>query len=307
MRNGQITLFVVVGFIVIFIVAFFFIFLESRIGSFNLYESVQLEKYVEDCGEKVLRIGLDILGTRGGFIYDFEPKLNTSNIPVAIHMMNDHFTSPDISFIKNEIKYFTEEEMKKCILEFASSTEDLEVEEIEILNNTISMSIGLFAEKGNQEVYESYVSINHPLGEMLKKKDDLLEDYENLNTADFEDYYLVGGAFDSEKIVYSLISYDDGYSLNFASMVRGNLPPRLDFIPDFVISTNEVFTYQLSASDPDGDELDFFTDNALVGLTSDGLLTFEPVVKGNYTIEVCVRDEMFAQDCADIKFMIKDE
>ena len=101
---------------------------------------------------------------------------------------------------------------------------------------------------------------------------------------------------------------DAPFVFNFAVKRRSNLPPKLNMIPDFVLCKGKTFAYQVIADDPDGDDISYYSDNPLVDIApSIGMLSFIPVAVGDYDTLICASDLAANEDCANIRFIVKEE
>jgi len=88
-----------------------------------------------------------------------------------------------------------------------------------------------------------------------------------------------------------------------------NRPPELDFIPDQTVYQNELFVYDVNATDPDNDTLFFGDNTTMFQINSEtGLIYFVPTQEdvGNHSVIIWVMDEHEAIDWQTVKFEIID-
>lgn len=88
-----------------------------------------------------------------------------------------------------------------------------------------------------------------------------------------------------------------------------NRAPELDPIPDFIINQSDPFSYDVNATDPDGDNLTFGDNFLLFQINSmTGLIYFVPqqMDVGNHSDQIWVMDEHGALDWETVDFEIID-
>tara|TARA_Y100000310_G_scaffold342605_1_gene446514 strand:- start:8215 stop:8703 length:489 start_codon:yes stop_codon:yes gene_type:complete len=156
------------------------------------------------------------------------------------------------------------------------------------------------------------------IGYILEVKEQILENLKNTGNIDFvglsgHDVEVNMMPYGNDSLIYSV--YDEITEIgdapllfNFAARIEGNNAPRLEFIPDFVLTKDKQFNHTLNASDQNGDTLTFSVDNTLVTMNeSAGTFSFTPPEAIDYEINFCVADDHQAQDCDMVKFMVKNE
>jgi hypothetical protein len=80
-----------------------------------------------------------------------------------------------------------------------------------------------------------------------------------------------------------------------------NHPPTLDPIGNLTGYLNVTFTFDVNATDIDGDNLTFTDNTTLFNINpTTGLINFTPNATGNYSVQICVHDPANATDCEDI-------
>jgi hypothetical protein len=86
-----------------------------------------------------------------------------------------------------------------------------------------------------------------------------------------------------------------------------NHPPTLSDIGNLTAYVNTTFTYDVNASDIDGDNITFYENTTLFDINNiTGLISFTPNSSqvNNYSIEICVRDEHNTTDCETINLEV---
>jgi len=101
--------------------------------------------------------------------------------------------------------------------------------------------------------------------------------------------------FGIEEIFFTI---DDGYNISNSNNLTLNVtnvqdPPEIKPIPDQQAYAYSIFTYQVNASDPDGDTLTFSDNTPLFDIDPlTGFINFTPTFEdiGNYSIKITVSD-----------------
>lgn len=116
-KRGQITIFVIIGIVILAIIsATFYILNQSRINVNEETETMQLpiqlqqeKNKIEQCFAEVLEEGALILGKNGGYIYNKpENTINYNNNEIAF------IGSIDKKRIENELKEYVLNELARC-------------------------------------------------------------------------------------------------------------------------------------------------------------------------------------------------
>lgn len=337
MKNkiAQITLFIILGLILFFVVGIGFYFVGNIKGekSSEIQKTLEvplefapIKNYIESCIERVAVPGIYLLAQKGGYIYSYDRILNTEYVQISYHLEYDNDTSPKKEFMELELSKFISDSLKLCIKNF----KDFNYYNLEYGNLEIKVSI-----KKNNVLIETYYPItirqenskitvsnfnkNIPirLGYILDLKKDIVFKIKGDDLIDLDylsshnDIEINILPYDKNNIIYSI--FDNSSSLNnvpfffnFAVKIDGNSAPKLDLIPDFVLTKGKQFVYDINATDPDDDVLSFYTNNGLVSINSTtGLISFKPKYIGEYNTDICVKDKFLATDCKSIKFMVK--
>jgi len=334
-KRGQITLFILIGILIVTIAGIIFYFYSAGVGDAGTLGIEQIpsnvlpiKNYVDECLEQVVPTGIYLLAAQGGYIYSFDKKLYTENIQVAYHMeYNDDSIAPKKGFMEYELSRFIEDSLKLCLNYFEPfDYYEFELGEMEIETNIekekifvkVHYPVTVIIDDSRTTISEFAADFPVRLGHIFDIKDKVLLNLKNtgklglslLSSFDVE-FNVV--PYSKETLIYSI--YDNRseidnipFFFNFAIRIYGNSAPRLEFIPDFVLTKGKEFVYQLEAFDQDGDELRFFTETPFVEVDEgSGELIFTPIVSGRYEVEACVEDPLLAKDCDIIRFMIEDE
>ena len=234
--------------------------------------------------------------------------------------------APSEEFMKEELSRFLQESTQLCVknynsdnLEYSISVEEPTID-IEFYDETIEIDIDfpitMYKEKNEKTISKYRVVLPIRLNHILKIRDEIISkqngyiDFEDLIKYDVEVNLL---SYDKNNLIYSI--YDEKSNMddfpfifNFAIESYENSPPQINFIPDFVLSINKEFSYQLNATDIDGDELEFYSKGQSLKIDSKlGNISFIPNKVGDYSYDVCVKDIMNNEACEQIYFKVVSE
>lgn len=331
-KKAQITWFILVG-IVVLIVGGFFIYLYSTRSDKEIEKVIEIpanimpiKNYVEECIKELTPPGIYLLAAKGGYIYSYKEVLNSGNIQVAYHAVYNENASPSMEFMEQELSTYVEEALKNCI-DFSTFPQfKIEAGEMHATSSfgkervvvDLNYPVTIISQDSKIVIAQYTAEFPFRLGHILNIKEKTLSNLLNTGQVGFDllssfDVEFNVLPYSEDTIVYSIFDEASGkdvpFFFNFAVKVYGNFAPRLEFLPDYVLTKGKLFEYQLEAYDHDeNDVLRFYTENALIDMNEDtGYFTFTPLISGDYEIEVCVQDRYLTEDCGKMKFMIEDE
>ncbi len=285
-----------------------------------------VKNYVQACIDEVSVPGIYLLASKGGYIYSYDNILNAENMQVAYHLELGNDVSPVKEFMEQELAEFIKASLPLCIDSNSFPDYELEFGEIQpkinIASDDVSVEVEypLTIKKANYKATLSKFESNYPirLGHILNIKNDILSGIKDNNTIDLTylgslDVEVTLLPYDKQNIVYSIYDEDSTidsayFMFNFAVKVEGNSAPILEFIPDFVLAKGNHFDYNAKASDPDNNNLSYYSGNEMINIdVNTGVISFFPDTVGDYSSNICVKDTYLAEDCMNVKFMVKDE
>ncbi len=335
-RTGQVSVFIIIGIIILIAIGlavFFMALFSSRDGADEASalqrKATPLQRLVEKCLEDVAAPGAYLLAAQGGFIFSYETFLNAEHEQVAYHLERGEPVAPERAFMERELARFVEETLPLCIGDVGEAGREAGFENVtvglpnasaaigeEVITVTVQQPFTLTRQGAETTVGRFTVSLPLRLGHLLDIKDAIIAQLQEdealaLDALSKYDAEVSVLPYNRHTMVFSLyepqsVIDDAPFHLNFAVRIAGNVAPRLEFIPDFVVRAGKPFVYQVNASDVDGDELLFFTTNDAVRIdTATGVLSFTPAAAGTVVTEVCVRDSAGAQDCEEVRFIVE--
>lgn len=264
--------------------------------------------------------GIYTLGWRGGFIHTYPVHLDTEE-PITYHLYLSNDTSPSTQFMEQELSQYALAPLESCVngyfnltlgMALGSPKVDVTISKTSV---NIELDYSLQIINGQSRIDTRLFSKSIPirLGTLVEYKDSLItERYRKNNeydTSSFDNIEVLISPYDESTIIYSLVdnssTYGAPYVFNFAIKQEQNLPPLLEFLPDFVLTFGQNFSYGLNASDPDDDSLMYYSNSSQVVMnTQTG--DFSLIASSMEEIEFCVKDLKGATDCRQVMFLVED-
>lgn len=134
-KKAQVTIFIIIGIIIVVLIALFFLFRNEVITIVNLSQEINPRANLEGCMEDKVREAVDLISSQGGYV---EPELyktfqfsgEAEKINLAYFCFNMNYYSGCINqepmlipHLKNEIKNYVGETVKECFNELEESLE----------------------------------------------------------------------------------------------------------------------------------------------------------------------------------------
>jgi hypothetical protein len=242
-KRGQVTVFVILGIVILAAVFFVFYFLgDNLVERTNQKVDIEvqpLKTYVQDCLEKISEEALDLIGRQGGVtdpvnyrLYDGDKVNYLCHTPLDLALCNNLY--PDLKGnIITEVNEYVELRLKQCVDISLFEDAGYKIEEGEIKVNTeifyektvIEVEYPLTITKQDVTVKENdfKVEIDNGLGRILSVVKDIVESettvgyFENL-------LYMVAvrGEVEIEKqvrddtMIYIINNWQSDYKFKFA-------------------------------------------------------------------------------------------
>ncbi|MFC1696800.1 hypothetical protein ACFL1H_00555 [Nanoarchaeota archaeon] len=332
-KKGQVMLFVIVAIVILLIgVSIYFITSSQKqdISEDELIElrsiSENIKLFVDSCLEDVSIPGIFLLGSQGGFIYTYDNILITEDSSIAYHYDYGDKVGPNRDYMEKELSTYIRNTLDVCINEF-NDYKELGVE-FELGENVVRSTINendikieinypITIKKDKSQIIISKFNIRHPFrfGHLLNIKDQIISKLNNNDMIDLNELadYSANVAislYDNETFIYYLNDKESEFENNylpffFAVKDEANSAPKIDFIPDFVLGQNKLFTYKVDAIDLDNDDLTFYSTNNKININSvSGEISFTPLELGEIETNICVTDKI-KEDCEVVKFKVE--
>jgi hypothetical protein len=314
MKKAQITLFIILGVILLAAVGMIF-YLNSRNIDLSLnmpQEAKPVKQYVDSCIEKSAIEAIQLVGMQGGYVIPPNLSLETNYSTIAYHYYDRKYAAPSKETIENEISKAIGLTLGDCLDNFSSfrkqnyniTTENIEAETI-IGNDDVLVKveypISIIKDETRTEVSQFSASAPIRLLHIYEIAQQAIaktmQDPEWIDMTFLSSFDLAIDILpnDEESLVYTIsdpISAvdDQPYKFLFAAHYLVNQPPILTIPDELVFKDAEAAIYQVNASDPESDQLTFSDDTALFDISEDGIILFTPEIPGNYDVTITVED-----------------
>lgn len=333
MKKSQVSVFIIIGVLLVIIVAVF-VFLDMRSkeveqkDDLSLYsdKSLVVRSYVDDCLSSELDNALEYVSLQGGYVYRPELSLERDYYNIAYdYYLGLNFLPHSQEVADEEIAVYLEEYIPRCLnqkglldQEFVSLGEmslDTNIDDY-FVQVDLDYPITITTDE-EQETLNRFVSKKDvPLGHMLNTAHDVIENIrEDPNWINIG--YLESLGMDVEvihidknTIVYKLndpfVKFKGGpYFFMFGALYTENSPPDLFTFNDYTVNIGEVLEVYPYAIDFNGDALTYSADTNLVDVDStSGLVTFNPVVKGEFVFNIKVDDGFGMTDEEELRVKV---
>jgi len=332
MKKAQVTVFIIIGLIIVVSTALLF-FLPRVLDIGAELEGAEgiavnrnlVEGLVSDCLNDLGPPGLYLLARKGGFIYDFENSLITDSEEVAYHLDLGVDVSPSRDFMESEFSRYVSDTLKLCILDadifqgitldFGESTVNTEFAESTVFVE-INYPITLTQQDKRVQVSEFNKVYNINFKRLLDTADELkiiVSDPDTLNFGELDSLDLEVDILplEGENIVYSVVDTntrinDVPLTFNFATKIMANNAPKISYVPDFVLAPSQTISFDINATDVEEDVLTFFSNNSNVRINEiTGLMLFTASERGEFPANVCVKDSFENTDCTEVTFIVQ--
>lgn len=247
-KRGQVSVFIIIGILIIGLIAGFFAF-KNKIDISNLTgtkkispELSQIDKTIEDCAKQRTIDAIRIIGLQGGYINLPEKYLITNLTNIAYGYYEGKKTLASKSIIENEISYYIETAIPYCInknnypefnLTIGTPKSKTSIDKNSVI---ISSELPISAKKSGSAFtinrkYKSEILIKlndilYTANEIINKE---IEDPKNIQLSYLSslDYYVMVLPENENEIVYVITDNnsridDIPYSFVFANKMKNN-------------------------------------------------------------------------------------
>jgi hypothetical protein len=127
-KKGQITLFIIIGIVVLLVAGVFLIIankLNNREVTQEVGESSSLQSYVENCIEEVAIPAIYLQGLQGGYIFPIDDSFNMEERTYQISLLYNQGIDnvPDRARLQNEINAYIKINLNNCLDDLQSFKE----------------------------------------------------------------------------------------------------------------------------------------------------------------------------------------
>lgn len=322
-RQGQITLFVIIGILVVFVISITLLVRETstkrelttEIERGVLPSDVMpIQNYMDACLGDALAPAIFLLGIQGGYINPPDDALLTTHSVVAYGAIDGRSVLPRREEIQRELEAYLEESIKVCsasLVVFEDQGFKIERKEAKATVSIAQDAVLALVEYPHEVAYldliytieKFFASVPIRLGFVLDELDLIVKtvtkspEYVDYNGLSQRGGHVSVMPYDEQTILYSFQDKNstiDDAPFTFMFAVRDetvNTAPELLFIENMVMTKGDPFTYEVIAMDAENDRLTFSTDNPSFPIDVDtGSLNVTPPQVGIYQVVFGVRD-----------------
>lgn len=329
-KRGQITIFLVVGVVILLLSAAFFYIsakLEKKSLEIEQKEEVSfnwvkpsLQSVIENCMKETADPSVYLLAIQGGIIYPEEDS----------QILLTDYGAVNYAWL-NGAKGLSKEKMEKDLAEYLETYIDFCVGSFETFTKQgiivtpdydkinadfkiaptfidIQLKFPLKVELPNGDKLEMNTfsaRLGSSLGKLVETAEKL--DFPDVSPDDLLElpYQPVIFPYDESVTIYSITDKDYPEApLSFLFAVRddfpANEPPILDFIPDKTFRVGDLWEEVLYADDPNNDLLTFSSDSPAFPVAEDGTINVNLNSVGSFTVTFTVEDGRGEKDSQEV-------
>ena len=315
-KRGQVTVFLIIGVVVLLIAAAIFFITSKTVtqeidtetpDSFSDKGKVQL--YVQSCLEDITSQGIEVLSLQGGF-YNIDKGLKTENLNIAYGSYEGQLLLTEDIF-REELSKYVQDNLQYCIQDFEVFEEFtikvLSSEEvtIEMQNDglTANLKYGLEIVQGNDK--ERILKFQSKVKSNVAKALEMFSTLTIDNIEPLKEPFISILSYDEFDHVITM-EYKDGYLFATAMRVLPvDLPPKLSFIPDQVLTKGLAFYHETDSYDPEKYGLFIVSDTPEIPIGEDGVFDFVPQKTGTFNVKITVTDLAGQTDEQTVRFVVE--
>lgn len=337
-KRGQVTIFIVIGIVVLFIAAALFFIVNQSVKEDveqDLFESGidvsqiknQVTSFVENCLTTTITPALYLTGAQGGMIYNDDPQtiLLTDYGAIQYSWLNGKKIISK-SKAEEDLAVYLENNVNTCLEDFPEDSYNVEHDytkadaKVTFQQKNIILTIDLptIVSTGSNNLVkiDTYTtSLPTSFGNLFSSAESLIDNKQGdigiteLSNLVYEPTIL---PFDESVTIYSLKDEQDSIKdLSFMFAVRDdnyfNYPPSLDYVPDQTLRVGDKWELTLTAEDKNKDPLTFTSSNNNFPIAKDGTISLIAPKQGFYQVTYTVEDLRGEKDSQDIKITVLEQ
>jgi hypothetical protein len=328
-KKGQITLFIIIGIIIVVIAAVLYFISRQQPGEVaaelaKLPTRVQpVYLNVRECLKQVSVEGTKLIAIKGGY---YLPKnaVYFGQGPVAYGSINGTNILATIPEMESQLGEYANAGLKNCINLDVFKQQGLQFEESANISTKVTISdysvtfevdypLVVISGSSRTQLNKFTNEVALPLGNMYATAAAIAEkiaenpEYINPDILSNSSYTINIMPVSITDMVYSIKDEKDDFTFLFAANY-GNLnkAPVMDINDSFELKKGQEFNYTINVSDPENDILTFYDDTPMFDITSQGLISFVPEVAGEFNVEIRVEDNHNNEDRRVILFKVNE-
>jgi len=302
-RKGQISLFIIIGIVILAGVILFFSFRQTQVEEVQVYNIEGIQPFVESCLTNSVKDAINLISLQGGVLVP-QDFLQTEYATIDYVVNEDVKSLVPISSIEADISRYVDDAVKECTNNFNVFAErgitvyDEEVSATSVISENgvlVVINYPLRVQVGgttrNYEQFKVDVLSN------LKNAYDIVNEIadKTIEEPDYIDLTYLTSLGDIEilpesddEIVYS-VNFED-YSFLAAVKFKVNQAPVIEELFPIQLTDGVAYSAELSVTDPEGDQFECSDDTAMFDISSDCKINFIPEVTGEYNVTITAED-----------------
>jgi hypothetical protein len=328
-KKGQVTIFIIVGIIILGSVALMLFLQKSVIpeNDTDIMFATQVQTFVEKCIDNTGKDAVYYVSEQGG--YADLPEVYDSDFSLPFYFHEGNTIAPTQETIEGQLSVYMQEMLPFC-LDFTSLEEEgynIESEEIMVKTKISRMKVSflvnypLYVSKGNigRELVSFAGEIPTTMKTMIETSNQILSGIEEhpdrVNLGQLYDLSMENGLIIEtvpyQNYVYFTLTdkktidreiYDFNFAVEYLSGVEQGLQrPEISSIPNIELNVGELFNYHVEAQ---GEEITFSVTTDLFDISNEGRIEFRAEEVGQHDVVVKVEDKNGAIDVEWFKINI---
>jgi len=313
-KKAQITLFIILGILLVFLVGLLFLFspgLKQVRQDLTLPNEMRpIKTYVDECVKTTAINGLSLLGVQGGRIFEKGDEFHANYSNISYGYSQGRNILPSITEMEYDLSGYMGIALQACtnfslFNKFNITYKNLTVS-TKIISNEVIFDVNylIHAQSPDFEgtldrfTYTAPIRLGHisQIANSIINQTIQEPDWIDLTyLSDFDVFVSIIPNNDS-VFIYSLA--DNMSSLNgnpylflFANNFIVNQKPVLNLPSVIRFQDGVAVSMQLDATDPEDDPLIFSDDTTMFDISEDGVILFIPEVPGSFDVTITVEDD----------------
>lgn len=334
MRNkkGQITIAIILAVILLISVALMLYLRPKEIEAVEriLIDVPEMARpvaiYVQNCVDVVATPGVYLLGVQGGYVFPPEDSLETYYGKTYYGYKEGINALPGRTEMEFQLSAYMDAAITSCANLSTFERQGFEIIEDAITTTTIIAEDNVIirikwpirVKKGDFETtFEEFATeVPVRLGKMHSIAQSVVakqvEDPEFLDISHMSSFDIPVETvpIDTEHLLISIVDNTtlfegEPFAFMFANKYIFNQDPTIIVDDEFVLQDEQPFSYQVNATDPEGDALTFKDYTHLFDINeTTGMINFTPQIPGEYDVELKVTDSNGNEDKKFVRFIV---
>ena len=311
MGKGQVTVFILLGLVVLLVIAAVFVIrytvtskqVEVPRGEYLEEDVRPLQTFVDECLKQTSWDAAYYVGSRGGFTYLPESYLETNYSNIAYSFYSDNITFLSLTSMENQISEFVRINIFYCFNNFDSfEGQDIEYNlsniDVDTTINNYDMDVILnFNIKARDTTINQFSTVLpialgkvhefvYTIAEKTKQQPEWI-DLSYLASLSLEGFNATVMPEDENNLVYSI--QKDDFTFLTAVYLEHDRIPVMEMPNNFTLQKGVSWFYDIEYFADT--EVTFSDDSFLFDITKAGTIGFMPEIPGVYDVTIRIQDE----------------